>query len=429
VDGDGDLDVLSASPIDNKIAWYENDGSEVFTVHEISTVADGAQSVFAADVDGDGDMDVLSASQNDDKIAWYENRSSPVLAVAGNITYIENDPATAINTGITVADIDSATLASATITITNAIGQDLLSFTNDGSTMGNIAISTSTTFALTLTSAGATAALRTVRYANTSDNPTTTQRSVTFVVNDGTLNSNTATTTISITATPEAPVNLSVSTSAGSEQSGTVVTVTATTTLPVVGNQTVDLEVKGLNITGADFTLSNTTITIPNGQTSGSVTFTILNDGLAEGEELAALTISNPSSKLQLGTTTSRNVSIADSFKATVLGFDTAVNFTEGDQATLLDADITVADSDSPNFGGGSLTVYLNDALELSDRLAISHQGNVHRRQWLDAAGRHVQYQLHGSRRVLPAEKHHVPQRGGSSLHGTSYRAGRSDRR
>ena len=32
--------------------------------------------MFAADVDGDGDMDVLSASYNDDKIAWYENDGS-----------------------------------------------------------------------------------------------------------------------------------------------------------------------------------------------------------------------------------------------------------------------------------------------------------------------------------------------------------------
>jgi len=61
---------------DNKIAWYENDGSESFTEHAISTSADYAYSVYAADVDGDGDMDVLSASYNDDKIAWYENDGS-----------------------------------------------------------------------------------------------------------------------------------------------------------------------------------------------------------------------------------------------------------------------------------------------------------------------------------------------------------------
>ncbi|MEW8067834.1 MAG: FG-GAP-like repeat-containing protein, partial [Candidatus Thiodiazotropha endolucinida] len=73
MDGDGDLDVVSASQNDNKIAWYENDGSQNFTAHTISTSANTAFAVTTADVDGDGDMDVLSASIGDDKIAWYEN--------------------------------------------------------------------------------------------------------------------------------------------------------------------------------------------------------------------------------------------------------------------------------------------------------------------------------------------------------------------
>ena len=34
----------------------------------------GTRSVFAADVDGDGDVDALSAATTDDKIAWYENQ-------------------------------------------------------------------------------------------------------------------------------------------------------------------------------------------------------------------------------------------------------------------------------------------------------------------------------------------------------------------
>ena len=38
-----------------------------------STTTRSPESVFAADVDGDGDIDVLSASSNDAKIAWYEN--------------------------------------------------------------------------------------------------------------------------------------------------------------------------------------------------------------------------------------------------------------------------------------------------------------------------------------------------------------------
>ncbi len=75
VDGDGDTDVLSASWLDDKIAWYESDGGlpPTFTERVISTTAVGATSVFATDLDGDGDTDVLSASENDDKIAWYES--------------------------------------------------------------------------------------------------------------------------------------------------------------------------------------------------------------------------------------------------------------------------------------------------------------------------------------------------------------------
>src|SRR5207247_2393678 len=77
LDGDGDTDVLSASQGDNKIAWYENNGASppTWTARTISTAVMAASSVFAADLDGDGDTDVLSASQVDDKIAWYENKT------------------------------------------------------------------------------------------------------------------------------------------------------------------------------------------------------------------------------------------------------------------------------------------------------------------------------------------------------------------
>jgi hypothetical protein len=74
MDGDGDMDVLSASFNDDKIAWYENDANQNFATHIISTDADGALDVVVADVDGDADLDVLSANHNDDNIAWYENK-------------------------------------------------------------------------------------------------------------------------------------------------------------------------------------------------------------------------------------------------------------------------------------------------------------------------------------------------------------------
>merc|ERR1711991_856269 len=75
IDGDGDMDLASASAFDNKIAWYQNtDGAGSFGPQRVvTTAANGATSVFAADLDGDGDMDLASASSSDSKIAWYEN--------------------------------------------------------------------------------------------------------------------------------------------------------------------------------------------------------------------------------------------------------------------------------------------------------------------------------------------------------------------
>jgi len=74
IDGDDDMDVLSASENDDTIAWYENtDGLGTFDIHEISTSQDGSRSVYTADINEDGYMDVLAASYLDGKVAWYKN--------------------------------------------------------------------------------------------------------------------------------------------------------------------------------------------------------------------------------------------------------------------------------------------------------------------------------------------------------------------
>ncbi|WP_284618399.1 endonuclease/exonuclease/phosphatase family protein [Aquabacterium humicola] len=107
-------------------------------------------------------------------------------------------------------------------------------------------------------------------------------------------------------------VNLSVSSATASEADGTVITVTATATQAVSGAQTVTLGVGGNGITAGDYLLSSTTITIPDGQTSGSVSFTVQDDGVPEGNETAVLTISDPSAGITLGGTVSQNVVITN---------------------------------------------------------------------------------------------------------------------
>jgi len=104
VDGDGDLDVLSASYLDDRITWYENDGASfpIFTSHVITTNADSARSVYAADVDGDGDLDVLSASADDDKIAWYESDGSSPPTFTSHVIATTADHARSVY----AADVD-----------------------------------------------------------------------------------------------------------------------------------------------------------------------------------------------------------------------------------------------------------------------------------------------------------------------------------
>src|SRR5207237_8133191 len=95
-----------------------------------------------------------------------------------------------------------------------AWGQDRLNFTNVPATMGNIAGAYNAgTGVMTLTSAGGTAtlaqwqvALRAVQYSNSSDNPSTSARTVSYTVNDGTANSNTVTSTVNVAAVNDAAV-------------------------------------------------------------------------------------------------------------------------------------------------------------------------------------------------------------------------------
>lgn len=150
-----------------------------------------------------------------DDVTYSTFIPEPIVTMSsGSVSFVEGGSAV-VDGGLTLSDSNSSTLASATVAITEGLqsGQDVLVFANDGSTMGNIAASYNTTSGtLSLTSAGATAslaqwqaALRAVTYQNTSEDPTTTDRTISFTVNDGSLDSNTVSKSVTVAAVNDAP--------------------------------------------------------------------------------------------------------------------------------------------------------------------------------------------------------------------------------
>jgi hypothetical protein len=220
-------------------------GTRVFTLTQIQDsggTANGGQDTTALTI-----ASAVSVMPLDD---------APMLTAGSTLNYTENQAATAISTLITVDDVDSTALASATVSITGNFGsgEDVLGFGNDPATMGNIAGTYNAgTGVLMLNSAGATAtlaqwqtALRAVTYLDSSDNPSTAPRTVSYTVHDQAANSNSVTSTINITAVNDAPTAAAPAAYAATEQTVLDLTNTGLTVGDVDalgGSETVTLSV------------------------------------------------------------------------------------------------------------------------------------------------------------------------------------------
>ncbi len=160
---------------------------------------------------------------DDGDIVWVNNINiaSTTAATTKDLTstYIENGTPVPISVSTQITDSDDVNMESATITLTNkhtgdffAIGGATVSNGSTGS-IGTIAYAvtdngTSITIALTGSASIAAyqAAIDAVTFANSSDDPSTAARKIDVTVNDGTHSSTTATATIDVVATNDAPV-------------------------------------------------------------------------------------------------------------------------------------------------------------------------------------------------------------------------------
>ena len=83
LDNDGDLDFVSISSPDNKLAWFENlngqgsFGSIQFIDNSLEnqgiSYSSDFYATYTADIDGDGLIDVISNASETNEISWYKN--------------------------------------------------------------------------------------------------------------------------------------------------------------------------------------------------------------------------------------------------------------------------------------------------------------------------------------------------------------------
>ena len=152
---------------------------------------------------------------------------------AGSASYTENAAPTVIDAAVTVTDPDAGTtIAGATVRITGgyAGAEDVLALA--GVHPGITAVPSGDTLTLTGNASPAAyqAALRDVTYRNSSDNPSTAPRTVTFTVTDDTARSGSDTKGITVSAVDDPPTAVN--------DTATVLEDAAATAVPVLTNDT-----------------------------------------------------------------------------------------------------------------------------------------------------------------------------------------------
>ena len=188
--------------------------------HQTFIVRDDSTSAVVASLSSDfsnpaaGNLVTFSDREANDGIHTSTIDNVSITGGPAVLQYVENQAATAIAPALTVSDIDSSTLASATVKIAGNLhaSEDVLGFiNNNAAAFGNIAASAydAANGLLTLTSAGATAsvaqwqsALDAVTYFNSSDDPSSQTRTITFTLDDGAAQNNLGTATAFVDVTP-----------------------------------------------------------------------------------------------------------------------------------------------------------------------------------------------------------------------------------
>ncbi|HTB79360.1 MAG TPA: hypothetical protein VK717_00585 [Opitutaceae bacterium] len=346
-----------------------------------------------------------------------DTEQTPIVTTTGGTTLNYVGSAATIDSGVTVSDGDNNTQTSGTVSITGGfVSGDILAFTNDGSTMGNIAGSYSSgTGVLTLTSSGAiatnaqwAAAFRAVTFSST--NSSSGNRTISFVVNDGTKTSPAATDTVSITGPIVTADSGSAAFVAGDNVTSTPVAVDGGITL-LDGNSSIILSAT-VSITGnfqsgedvlaftntsgttygnisASYTAgtgvlvltsSGNTATLPQWQAAlEAITYT--DTAITPSTSTRTISFQVTDGNSNTNNTATRTVTVADTDQTPIATTTTgATNYVAGSSAAAIDSGVTVTDRDNTTFASATVSISIGfaggDTLAFTNTSATTY-GNI----------------------------------------------------
>lgn len=178
-------------------------GNDTFTIRFTPTII-GDKTASISIMNNDSDEDPYNIT-----LAGTGLTNEPVLSniELTDLTFTEGDGSKVITSTISVADADDTNIESAVVQITGNYqnGGDVLEFTNTANITGTLDLANGK---MTLTGSDTKAnyqtALRSVKYINSSDDPGTLVRTVSFTINDGDGNSNIVSRQITIVVVDDA---------------------------------------------------------------------------------------------------------------------------------------------------------------------------------------------------------------------------------
>jgi trimeric autotransporter adhesin len=394
----------------NNISGAYDTGTGILTLTGTASVADYQTAVQSIKFHGtsdnppatktvefvvnDGALDSGSATKD---IAITPVNDAPVLsATAGSASYAENAAPVAIDPGITASDPDSSSFTGATVQISGNLSssEDRLRFTDQNGITGSYDEPTGTlTLGGSASVAEYQAALQSVAYENTSDNPSTATRTVTFQVDDGGAANNLSapvTRDVTVTASNDAPV---VAASAGSSTYTTGDTTGVAVDAALTATDADDSSLESATVTISDFQPGDQLGFVDQSTISGgydSLTGILTLTGPASVEDFQAALESVTFHTTAASPGTSRTVDFvvndgdADSNTTTktidivtpppndapiVTTSDGVTPYAAGDPAAVVDSGVTVTDANDTNIE--SARVEITGGFEGGDTLVL----------------------------------------------------------